>query len=89
MFNVFLCRRHHKNPLQDLWLSIFTNHDLCHFTYEQIAKGNTGDVNPGTVRQTVSNFHCKFPFFWLIKETIDAKWDLAYTIAGIVIIASY
>ena len=29
-------------------------------------------------------FSCQFPFFWLVKEAIDSKFDIARNTAGIV-----
>ena len=33
---------------------------------------------------TTEQFSCQFPFFWLVKETIDSKLESAKHIAGMV-----
>ena len=33
----------------------------------------------GTLKE---DFTCKFPFFWLIKEVIDSKWESATSVLG-------
>ena len=63
-------------PLQHLWLQIFTNEKLCQFSYDAIAMGRSEDILPGG-QQYREDFSCQFPFFWLIKEAIDSKWDNA------------
>ncbi len=59
-----------------LWVRIFSNIDLCHFSYGQLEMRKLDAIHPGTVRQATI-FQCEFPFFWIIKENIDAKLDHA------------
>ena len=69
--------------LQQLWLQIFSNIELCQFSYEQMTIGRSSNYHPGTMHRMGSDFQCNFPFFWLIKECIEAKWDIAtYAVAG-------
>ena len=67
----------------------FSNDKFCQFSYEQIAMGKSSDTHPGAVHQTTSEFKCRFPFFWLFKECIDAKWDLAYAVVGKIMIGKH
>ena len=45
--------------------------------------GRSTSYHPGTIHQTGTDFKCKFSFFWLIKEVIEAKRDIAtFTVTG-------
>ena len=72
--------RTNANELMKLWLNIFLKDEICQFSYEDIAIGRSGDIHPGTTQRVT--FACEFPFFWIIKESIDSKWDNAKSIVG-------
>ena len=89
VMHYLLCSlRGERTPLQHLWLQIFTNDKLCQFSYDAIAMGKSEDIHPGG-QQHREDFHCQFPFFWLIKEAIDSKWDNAKAVTGITINSSF
>lgn len=64
-------------PLFELWLKIFQS-SLTEerLRYEQM-------VGTRNVVMAREEFECQFPFFWLVKETIDTLWETAKGIAGI------
>ena len=85
--NLDLISKNNQDQPRDLfWLTVFTNESLCKFSFEQIAMGggSTHQI-PGVSGKRVSvfdEFRCQFPFFWLIKDTVDSLWDSAKSVAG-------
>ena len=87
-------RQEEVNPLQQLWLQMFSDDKLCQFSYESFSIGKgieyhdfQSGVNrvgtPGVANK--EQFSCQFPFFWLVKETVDAKLESAKHTAGMVL----
>ena len=68
--NLALFSKQRGNPVGQLWLSIFRNSYVVQFKYGSIAKSKSSHSG--------DKFNCEMPFFWLIKETIEAN------IAGII-----
>ena len=69
-----------------LWLTMFDNTDVCNITYEQLFPEKLGKPRqqvPGIGgRLSHFDFHCKFPFSWIIKEHIDVLLTQASHVAG-------
>ena len=68
------------------WFTAFTNEAMCKFSYVQstMGKGLTHQI-PGMGRNQVpffDEFKCQFPFFWLIKDTVDCLWDSVKGVEG-------
>ena len=71
--------------MEQLWLSIFSNEELVQFSYQNYSMGKgihelqplpTGEGGGGgRVLAAEENFVCQFPFYWLIKEAIESKWE--------------
>ena len=72
--------KHSDNtPLQNLWLHIFSNEALCRFSYEAMTTGKSaGELHTAILGS--AEFPCMFPFFWIIKDEIDSKWETAKAI---------
>uniref|UniRef100_A0A1X7SDQ3 Uncharacterized protein n=1 Tax=Amphimedon queenslandica TaxID=400682 RepID=A0A1X7SDQ3_AMPQE len=76
-----------RDYVEQLWLSIFSNEELVLFSYQSYAMGKgihelqptTTGVIGGRVLAADEEFVCCFPFFWLIKEAIEAKLDAVRT----------
>ena len=70
-----------------LWLSIFSDGEIVRFDYQNytLGKGIAYDLAPGAgqVLAVETVFDCEFPFFWLIKEAIESKWDLIISSTGV------
>ena len=71
------------------WLDIFANKKICHFNYNDMVAKNQQQQHSyrsrvpgiGTLLAS-SDYVCKFPFSWLVKEVIDSQWDNANALAG-------
>ena len=70
--------------MEQLWLSIFSNEELVQFSYQSYAMGKgIHELQPSTtggggrVLAAEEEFVCQFPFYWLIKEAIESKWETA------------
>ena len=37
----------------------------------------------GQIVAVETEFDCRFPFFWLVKEAFESKWDLVKSLPGI------
>ena len=71
--------------MEQLWLSIFSNEELAQFSYQSYAMGKgihelqpsttVGGGGGGRVLAAKEEFVCQFPFYWLIKEAIESKWE--------------
>ena len=74
-----------RNYVEELWLSLFSNEELVLFSYQSYAMGKgIHELQPtttggGRVLAADEEFVCCFPFFWLIKEAIEAKLDAVRT----------
>ena len=67
--------------LEKLWLHIFSNETLCRFSYEAMTTGKSaGELHTAIIGS--AEFPCKFPFFWIIKDEIDSKWETAKAYTG-------
>ena len=75
-----------SSPLhvQQLWLNVFACSALCSFSYTEMSVQGEGDRLAGMGQRKSSNeeFPCQFPFFWLIKETVNSHWNAAITMTG-------
>ena len=82
--NLDLLKRKGAPPhVQQLWLSAFACPALCSFSYTEMAvQGESGLAGMGQRKSSSEMFPCRFPFFWLIKETVDSHWDSAVTVTG-------
>ena len=85
--NLALISKPNQNQPRDLfWMTVFTNESLCKFSCEQIAMGGglEHQISGVAGKQLFffNEFNCQFPFFWLIKDTIDAQWDNAKIVKG-------
>ena len=73
--------------LKTLWHGIFSSEEVMHFSFQNYTLGMSishQDTVPGT-RQTLAaetEFDCEFPFFWLIKEAIESKWESVRSVSG-------
>lgn len=74
VFIHILCR--HKKPslIQQLWIQIFTNVELCELHYNDFSVSNKSFI--------ISDYHCLFPFFWIFKDSIELAWDAAIAFSG-------
>ena len=68
--------------MKQLWLSIFSDEELVQFSYQSYAMGKgIHELQPSTtggggrVLAAEEEFVCQFPFYWLIKEAIESKWE--------------
>ena len=69
--------------MEQLWLSIFSNEEFVQFSYQSYAMGkgihelqsSTTGGGGGRVLAAEEEFVCQFPFYWLIKEAIESKWE--------------
>lgn len=78
-----------SSVIAKLWLGIFANKQICHFSYnDMVAKDQQQQHNyrsrvPGIGTLLASpDYMGKFPFSWLVKDTIDSQWDNATALAG-------
>ena len=79
--NLDLVRTKSLPHIRQLWLSAFPV--LCKFSYaDMTTQGGDGLAGMGQMRSMGSEFHCQFPFFWLVKETVDSHWDNAISVTG-------
>ena len=77
-----LARKGAPPHVQQLWLSAFACLALCSFSYTDVSQGGGGLAGMGQSKSSAEEFSCQFPFFWLIKETVDSHWDAAVTVTG-------
>ena len=63
-----------------LWLAIFGIRTILPFKYSDLI---IGQKVPGIMgRMLFSDFKCRFPFSWIVKQTFDDVWINAKTVAG-------
>ena len=79
-----LKRKNAPLHVQQLWLNVFTCSELCSFSYTEMSVQGGGDrlAGMGQRKSSDEEFPCQFPFFWLIKETVDSHWNAAITMTG-------
>ena len=76
-------RKHAPSHVRSLWLTVFTCCELCSFSYTEVSVHEDDGLAGIRKRKSVDNeFQCQFPFFWLIKETLDAHWNTVITATG-------
>ena len=46
--------------------------------------GNNDNLRRGQQLTVKEEFVCQFPFFWLIKEAIESKWETSKTTSSII-----
>ena len=64
--------------VQRLWLDVFTCSTLCNFSYtDMFFQEGGGLAGMGQGKLSDDEFSCQFPFFWLIKETVESQLDIA------------
>ena len=64
------------STIENLWLHIFSSEALCRFSYEAMTTGKSaGELHTAIIGS--AEFSCKFPFFWIVKDEIDSKWETA------------
>ena len=75
--------------IAQLWLGIFANKQICKFSYNDIAIKNQQQQDNYRIRVpgigallALPDYRCKFPFSWLVKDTIDSQWDNATALAS-------
>ena len=81
-----ISKNNQDQPRALFWLTVFTNESLCKFSFEHIAMGGglTHQISGASGKRVSAfeEFKCQFPFFWLIKDTVDSLWDSAKSVAG-------
>ena len=81
--NLDLVRKDSPPHIRQLWLSAFSCPSLCKFSYADMTITQDREEFAGMgQRSTSSEFCCQFPFFWLVKETVDSHWDNAISVKG-------
>ena len=79
--NLDLVRKGSPPHIRQLWLSAFPV--LCKFSYaDMTTQGGDQLAGMGLRRSTSSEHCCQFPFFWLVKETVDSHWENAISITS-------
>ena len=72
--NLDLMRNSVPPHIRQMWLSVFTCPALCSFSHTEMSiQGGDGLVGMGQRKSSRKVFRCQFPFFWLIKETVDSQ----------------
>ena len=71
-----------------LWLEIFNKSDLCRskLTYEVLFCNKPNQTEKRIPRQVSANFNAKFPFSWLIQDSMSLLLTQAIQTTGIVVI---
>ena len=73
-----------------LWLGIFANKQICTFSYNDVVLKNQQQQQhnyrvrvPGIgALLALPDYRCKFPFSWVVRDTIDSQWDNATALVG-------
>ena len=70
--------------VKKLWLLIFANEGLVQFSYQNfmMGKGIDAGYKKGQALASDDEFSCQFPFFWLVKESIETTWEAFKTSSG-------
>ena len=94
----FTDRNYNLNLINDsnfckLWLDIFCNPEICKFKYKELFPERLGRQRqevPGIGgRRCSTDFRCRFPFSWIVKEFLDVLLNQALHLAGIYIYSKF
>eukprot|EP00731_Ephydatia_muelleri_P007093 Em0003g1341a len=66
------------SAIAQLWLAIFGDPQIVQFKYADIVAAKEHNDGKG-----VAQFQCQFPFFWLVKETIDSNHESSKKALGL------
>ena len=80
--NLDLMRISAPSHIRQMWLSVFTCSELCSFSYKDISVCGDKLAGMGQRKLSGDEFRCQFPFFWLIKETMESHWDNTISMTG-------
>ena len=81
--NLDLMRNSAPPHIRQMWLSVFTCPELCSFSYNDLSvQGGDKLAGMGQRKLSGDEFRCQFPFFWLIKETVESHWDNTISMTG-------
>ena len=76
-------RRHAPSHVRSLWMTVFTCYELWGFSYTEVSVHEEDGLAGIRKRKSIDNeFQCQFPFFWLIKETLESHWNTIITATG-------
>lgn len=74
---------------------MFSNNELMQFNYESYSQGKVSVYHDLLQQATAATggregmarreFECQFPFFWLVKESIELKWETAKSTPGMMV----
>ena len=65
-----------NSAVSSLWINIFSNSQICHFSYEDLAAKSRQRI------PAEEEFRCQFPFSWLVRQSVEEAWSTAKNIAG-------
>ena len=82
-YNLDLVTKKQDPYVRSLWLTVFTCCELCSFSYTEVSVEEEDGLAGIRKRKSIDNeFQCQFPFFWLIKETLDSHWNTIIAATG-------
>ena len=67
-----------SNPVSDvykLWIMMFRSTQLCNLNYSDIAANAREHIPGAGSLLSGSNFRCRLPFSWVIRNTISTEWS--------------
>ena len=64
------------SALSSLWISFFSNFQICHFSYEELAAKSRQHI------PAEEEFKCQFPFSWVVRQSVEEAWSTARNIGG-------
>lgn len=73
--------KNETSPLSQFWLSMFSESRIMQFDYESMSTPRPQVPGVGG-RKSGEDFMCKFPFSWIIYESVDSQLDNARSSAG-------
>lgn len=68
-----------KLPISKLWIGLFENNRTCGIDYDHLIPESS---HPRQIHLIETDFPCKFPFSWLIRELLDAAINQATLTRG-------
>lgn len=68
--NLTLFHSNQCSAIGQIWLTIFRDPQIVQFKYTDIVAAKDHNYEIGGTQ-----FQCKFPFFWLVKEIIDSNHE--------------
>ena len=77
LFIAFFSPRENLTLTQKLWLRLFNHPAICNFSYL-----NEPTDKPRLQETLRQDFHCQFPFFWVVKVLIDFQLETSTSIEG-------